>query len=65
MAAAAAKGDTGMSRGMPPADRQELFERLRELNPAPTTELEYSSRVQRLTLASVAWAERTTATSKV
>lgn len=32
-----------MSRGMPPADRQELFERLRELNPAPTTELEYSS----------------------
>jgi endonuclease-3 len=43
MAATAAKGDTGMSRGMPPADRQELFERLRELNPAPTTELEYSS----------------------
>jgi len=32
-----------MSRGMPPADRQELFARLRELNPAPTTELEYSS----------------------
>jgi endonuclease-3 len=32
-----------MSRSMPPADRQELFERLRELNPAPTTELEYSS----------------------
>jgi endonuclease-3 len=28
---------------MPPKDRQELFERLRELNPAPTTELEYSS----------------------
>jgi endonuclease-3 len=28
---------------MPPADRQELFVRLRELNPAPTTELEYSS----------------------
>jgi len=28
---------------MPPADRKELFERLRELNPAPTTELEYSS----------------------
>jgi endonuclease-3 len=32
-----------MSRPMPPADRQELFSRLRELNPAPTTELEYSS----------------------
>ena len=32
-----------MSRGMPPADRHELFARLRELNPAPTTELEYSS----------------------
>jgi endonuclease-3 len=32
-----------VSRSMPPADRQELFERLRELNPAPTTELEYSS----------------------
>ena len=32
-----------MSRAMPPADRQELFERLRELNPTPTTELEYSS----------------------
>jgi endonuclease-3 len=32
-----------MSRSMPAADRQELFERLRELNPAPTTELEYSS----------------------
>ena len=32
-----------MSRGMPPADRRELFERLRELNPTPTTELEYSS----------------------
>ena len=32
-----------MSRGMPPADRQELFARLQELNPAPTTELEYSS----------------------
>ena len=32
-----------MSRGMPPADRRELFTRLRELNPAPTTELEYSS----------------------
>jgi endonuclease-3 len=32
-----------MSRAMPPADRQELFSRLRELNPAPTTELEYSS----------------------
>ena len=32
-----------MSRGMPPAARQELFARLRELNPAPTTELEYSS----------------------
>jgi endonuclease-3 len=28
---------------MPPADRQELFSRLRELNPAPTTELEYAS----------------------
>jgi endonuclease-3 len=28
---------------MPPADRHELFARLRELNPAPTTELEYSS----------------------
>jgi endonuclease-3 len=28
---------------MPLADRQELFARLRELNPAPTTELEYSS----------------------
>jgi len=28
---------------MPPKDRQEMFERLRELNPAPTTELEYSS----------------------
>jgi endonuclease-3 len=43
MAATAAKDDARMSRGMPPADRQELFERLRELNPAPTTELEYSS----------------------
>jgi endonuclease-3 len=32
-----------MSRPMPPADRQELFSRLRELNPTPTTELEYSS----------------------
>jgi endonuclease-3 len=32
-----------MSRSMPPAERQELFARLRELNPAPTTELEYSS----------------------
>jgi len=32
-----------MSRGMPLGDRQELFARLRELNPAPTTELEYSS----------------------
>ena len=32
-----------MSRGMPPKDRQEFFARLRELNPAPTTELEYSS----------------------
>jgi endonuclease-3 len=32
-----------VSRPMPPADRKELFERLRELNPAPTTELEYSS----------------------
>jgi len=32
-----------MSRGMPPRDRQELFARLRELNPAPTTEPEYSS----------------------
>jgi len=31
------------ARAMPPKDRQELFERLRELNPAPTTELEYSS----------------------
>jgi endonuclease-3 len=28
---------------MPPADRQEFFARLRELNPAPKTELEYSS----------------------
>jgi len=32
-----------MSMNMPPKDRQELFARLRELNPAPTTELEYSS----------------------
>ena len=32
-----------MSRAMPPADRHELFARLRELNPSPTTELEYSS----------------------
>jgi endonuclease-3 len=32
-----------MSRSMPAADRQELFERLRELNPAPTTELEYTT----------------------
>ena len=32
-----------MSRAMPPKDRQELFARLRELNPAPKTELEYSS----------------------
>ena len=31
------------SRGMPPADRQEFFSRLRELNPAPTTELEFTS----------------------
>ena len=28
---------------MPPADRVEFFARLRELNPAPTTELEFSS----------------------
>jgi endonuclease-3 len=28
---------------MPPSDRQEFFARLRELNPAPKTELEYSS----------------------
>jgi len=31
------------SRAMPPAERKEFFERLRELNPAPTTELEYGS----------------------
>jgi endonuclease-3 len=41
--AAKTKDDAGMSRPMPPADRKELFERLRELNPSPTTELEYSS----------------------
>lgn len=29
--------------GMPPADIQTMFERLRELNPHPTTELEYST----------------------
>jgi endonuclease-3 len=33
---------------MPPKDRQELFERLRELNPHPTTELEYGSPYQLL-----------------
>ena len=32
-----------MSRPMPPADRKEFFARLRELNPAPKTELEYAS----------------------
>lgn len=31
------------SRPMNPADRQEFFRRLRELNPEPKTELEYSS----------------------
>ena len=29
--------------GMPPADIETMFERLRELNPHPTTELEYST----------------------
>ena len=29
--------------GMPPADREEFFRRLRELDPAPRTELEYST----------------------
>jgi endonuclease-3 len=43
VAAAAAQGEAGMSRAMPPADRKEMFERLRELNPSPKTELEYSS----------------------
>jgi endonuclease-3 len=33
---------------MPPKDRQELFARLRELNPHPTTELEYGSPYQLL-----------------
>ena len=33
---------------MPPMDRQELFVRLRELNPHPTTELEYGSPYQLL-----------------
>ena len=33
---------------MPPMDRQELFVRLRELNPHPTTELEYGSHYQLL-----------------
>ena len=37
-----------MSTSMPPKDRQELFARLRELNPHPTTELEYSSPYQLL-----------------
>jgi endonuclease-3 len=33
---------------MPPGDRQELFARLRELNPHPSTELEYGSPYQLL-----------------
>jgi len=33
---------------MPPRDRQEFFARLRELNPHPTTELEYGSPYQLL-----------------
>ena len=37
-----------MSRPMPPRDRQEFFARLRELNPHPTTELEYGSPYQLL-----------------
>lgn len=37
-----------MTRPMPPKDRQELFARLRELNPHPTTELEYGSPYQLL-----------------
>jgi len=37
-----------MSAGMPPKDRHELFARLRELNPHPTTELEYATPYQLL-----------------
>jgi endonuclease-3 len=37
-----------MSATMPPKDRQEMFARLRELNPHPTTELEYGSPYQLL-----------------
>jgi endonuclease-3 len=33
----------GKSRALTPAERIELFARLRELNPKPTTELEYST----------------------
>lgn len=39
----ASQGAQGIITDMKPADRQELFRRLKELNPKPTTELLYES----------------------